>query len=98
MGNHVLGGGGFTSRLVKEVRVKRGLSYSVYSYFIPMFLPGTFILGLQTRTDQAQQAADVSKQTVKNMLKKALQKKSLHWQKIILLEVSLYVLTVIETS
>ena len=36
LGNHVLGGSGFTSRLMKEVRVKRGLSYSVYSYFIPM--------------------------------------------------------------
>ena len=35
LGNHILGGGGFTSRLTEQVREKRGLSYSVYSYFSP---------------------------------------------------------------
>ena len=59
VGNNVLGGGGFTSRLVEEVRSKRGLSYSVYSYFIPYRKPGPFMLGLQTRTDQAKQAIEV---------------------------------------
>ena len=67
-GNHILGGGGFTSRLMKQVRVKRGLSYSVYSYFFPMQLNGPFVLGLQTRTDQAQQAADVSLQIVEKFI------------------------------
>ncbi len=67
-GNHILGGGGFTSRLVKEVRVERGLSYSVYSYFFPMYLPGTYTLGLQTRTDQAQQAAEVSLATIEKFV------------------------------
>lgn len=67
-GNHVLGGGGFTSRLVKEVRVERGLSYSVYSYFFPLQTNGPFILGLQTRTDQAQQAANVSTETIEKFL------------------------------
>lgn len=67
-GNHILGGGGFTSRLVKEVRVERGLSYSVYSYYFPMFLPGPFTLGLQTRSDQAQQAAEVSLQTIEKFV------------------------------
>ncbi len=59
VGNHILGGGGFTSRLVEEVRSKRGLSYSVYSYFLPLEQPGPFMLGLQTRADQVQQAIDV---------------------------------------
>ena len=36
VGNYILGGGGFDSRLMAEVRQKRGLAYSVYSYFIPM--------------------------------------------------------------
>ena len=67
-GNHILGGGGFTSRLMKEVRVSRGLSYSVYSYFFPMQRSGPFVLGLQTRTDQAQLAADVSLKTVKKFI------------------------------
>jgi zinc protease len=56
LGNHVLGGSGFTSRLVKEVRSDRGLAYSVYSYFMPMREKGPFISGLQTRGDQADQA------------------------------------------
>lgn len=60
VGNHVLGGGGFTSRLVEEVRSKRGLSYSVYSYFMPLQQSGPFVIGLQTRADQAQQAVQVS--------------------------------------
>lgn len=68
VGNHILGGGGFTSRLVKEVRVKRGLSYSVYSYYFPLYLPGPFTLGLQTRSDQAQQAAQVSLETIEKFV------------------------------
>ncbi len=59
LGNHVLGGGGFTSRLVEEVRSKRGLSYSVYSYFSPYQNAGPFVLGLQTRSDQADEAIEV---------------------------------------
>ena len=35
VGNYILGGGGFDSRLLNEVRQKRGLAYSVYSYFMP---------------------------------------------------------------
>lgn len=34
--NYILGGGGFSSRLYEEVREKRGLAYSVYSYMNPM--------------------------------------------------------------
>ena len=64
VGNHVLGGGGFTSRLVEEVRSKRGLSYSVYSYFIPYQQAGPFVLGLQTRSDQVEQAIAVCNQVL----------------------------------
>jgi zinc protease len=61
VGNYILGGGGFVSRLTSEVREKRGLSYSVYSYFSPARHAGAFTLGLQTRPDQAQQALQVSR-------------------------------------
>ena len=61
VGNYILGGGGFVSRLSKEVREKRGLSYSVYSYFAPGLHAGAFTIGLQTRPDQAAQAVQVSK-------------------------------------
>ena len=59
VGNHVLGGGGMVSLLFREIREKRGLSYSAYSYFLPMFRPGPFVAGLQTRTDQAEAAVEL---------------------------------------
>jgi zinc protease len=61
VGNHILGGGGFSSRLTNEVREKRGLTYGVYSGFQPGSHAGAFTLGLQTRPDQAAQAVQVSK-------------------------------------
>ncbi len=61
VGNYILGGGGFVSRLTSEVREKRGLSYSVYSYFSPGLHAGAFTVGLQTRPDQASQAVAVSR-------------------------------------
>jgi zinc protease len=61
VGNHILGGGGFSSRLTNEVREKRGLTYSIYSGFQPGSHAGAFTVGLQTRPDQAAQALQVSK-------------------------------------
>jgi zinc protease len=68
VGNYVLGGGGFVSRLNNEVRQKRGLSYSVYSYFAPGMHAGAFTLGLQTRPDQAAQAVEVSREVVRGFV------------------------------
>lgn len=56
VGNHILGGGGFASRLTEEVREKRGLTYGVGSGFSPGLHAGAFTIGLQTRPDQADQA------------------------------------------
>ncbi len=64
VGNHILGGGGFTSRLMEQVREKRGLSYSVYSNFAPGLHAGAFVIGLQTRSDQAPEAIKVSQQVL----------------------------------
>ena len=64
VGNYTLGGGGFVSRLTQEVREKRGLSYSVYSYFAPGLHAGAFAVGLQTRPDQAAQALQVAREVV----------------------------------
>jgi len=68
VGNHILGGGGFVSRLTEQVREKRGLSYSVYSYFSPGLHAGAFAVGLQTRPDQAAQALTVVKDVVKTFV------------------------------
>ena len=62
--NHILGGGGFTSRLTREVREKRGLTYGVYSYFSPGLHAGAFAIGLQTRPDQAAQAVQISREVL----------------------------------
>jgi zinc protease len=56
VGNYILGGGGFVSRLMTELRSKHGLAYSVYSYFYPFAQRGPFQVGLQTRRDQANEA------------------------------------------
>ena len=68
VGNHILGGGGMVSRLFEEVREKRGLSYSVYSYFSPMRFKGPFIAGLQTKTDQSDEAISVVLENIKNYI------------------------------
>jgi zinc protease len=60
VGNYTLGGGGFVSRLMKEVREKRGYAYSVYSYFAPRRLEGPFEIGLQTKREQAGDALKVA--------------------------------------
>jgi zinc protease len=68
VGNHILGGGGFVSRLTEQVREKRGLSYSVYSYFAPGLHAGAFTVGLQTRPDQAAQATAVAQEVVRTFV------------------------------
>ena len=68
VGNHILGGGGMVSRLFEEVREKRGLSYSAYSYFSPMRFKGPFIAGLQTKTDQSDEAISVVLENIKNYI------------------------------
>ena len=65
--NHLLGGGGFGSRLMEEVREKRGLVYGVYSYFIPLATKGPFVITLQTRANQAKEAEDVVREVIREM-------------------------------
>lgn len=64
VGNYILGGGGFASRLMNEVREKRALAYGVSSYFYPGQISGIFAASLQTKSDQADQALDVMRSTI----------------------------------
>jgi len=57
VGNHILGGSGLVARLSKEIREKRGLAYSSYSYFRPMRKKGPYTLGAQTRGAQTRNAS-----------------------------------------
>lgn len=68
VGNHVLGGNGLVSQLSNEVREKRGLSYSVYSYFLPMRSTGPFLMGASTRNDRADLALEVIRQTLTDFM------------------------------
>lgn len=68
VGNYSLGGGGFVSRLMKEIRDKRGLAYSVYSYFQPMAKPGPFQIGLQTKKAQADDALRLTREVLAGFL------------------------------
>lgn len=69
VGNYILGGGGFVSRLTQEVREKRGLTYGVASFFMPQRQPGPFEIALQTRRDQAGDALQVVRDTLDKFMR-----------------------------
>ncbi len=70
VGNYILGGGGLVSRLSVEVREKHGLSYSVYSYFLPLRMPGPLFIGLQTKNTQRDQALKLVRQVLSDFVAK----------------------------
>ncbi|SES37745.1 M16 family metallopeptidase [Halopseudomonas bauzanensis] len=64
VGNQILGGSGFGSRLMQEIRESRGLSYSVSSRLIPMQATGPVMVSMQTRADQVDLALEVIHQSL----------------------------------
>jgi zinc protease len=68
VGNHILGGNGLVSQLSEEVRENRGLSYSVYSYFLPMRELGPFMIGAQTKNASAEEALEAMRQVVQRFI------------------------------
>jgi zinc protease len=77
VGNFILGGGGFVSRIMEEVRLKRGLAYSAASYFHPLQREGPFLISMQTRRDQAAQALGVARATLAEFVKSGPTKEEL---------------------
>lgn len=69
VGNHALGGGGFVSRLMKEIRDKRGYAYGVYSYFNPLKQPGPFQISLQTKRIQASEAMALARTILEEFIR-----------------------------
>jgi zinc protease len=65
--NYILGGGGFSSRLTDEIRVKRGLAYSVGSYFDYGKYPGSFQVVLQTKNASAREALSLATEEMKKL-------------------------------
>lgn len=77
IGNHSFGGSGFASRLVEKIREERGLAYSVYSYFSPMRKAGPFMMGMQTRADQTEEAVGLLKSELVNFINEGPDKNEL---------------------
>ncbi|MBI5922592.1 MAG: insulinase family protein [Betaproteobacteria bacterium] len=69
VGNYVLGGGGFVSRLMQEVREKRGYAYSVRSTIAPRLLPGPFEISLQTKRSQSGDAIKLVETLLRDFLR-----------------------------
>ena len=65
--NHILGGGSFSSRLYNEVREKRGLAYSVYSYLLPLDATALFMGGTQTRADKADETVGLIQEEIQRL-------------------------------
>ena len=65
--NYILGGGGFSSRLMEEVREKRGLAYSVYSYLSPYQHSAVFLGGVATKNTAVEKSIEVIKTELARM-------------------------------
>lgn len=68
--NYILGGGGFASRLMENIRVKRGLVYSVYSQFSPGLEPGPLAVALETKNPSAAEAVQQVLSEIKRIREK----------------------------
>lgn len=69
MGNQILGGGTFGTRLMSEVREKRGLTYGIYSGFTPMQARGPFMISLQTRAELSEGTLKLVQDILRDYLK-----------------------------
>jgi zinc protease len=75
--NYILGGGGFASRLMEVIRNKRGLAYSVGSFFDPGKYPGSFQIVLQTKNPSAREAISLSLEQMERIQKELVSEKEL---------------------
>lgn len=69
VGNHILGGSGLISKISEEIREKRGLAYSAYSYFSPMRESGPFTIGLQTKNESKTESLNVLRTILGDFIK-----------------------------
>ncbi len=68
--NYIVGGGGLTSRLAKQIRENRGLAYSVYSTFSPYLMPGAFYVEVKTKSENTQNVIKLIVEELKKMKEK----------------------------
>jgi zinc protease len=66
--NYILGGGGFNSRMMREIRSNRGLAYSAYSYFqVGRRLPGPFVAGTETKNVSVLPAISLTREIMNDL-------------------------------
>jgi len=75
--NYILGGAGFGSRLMDEIRVRRGLAYSVASFFDPGKFPGSFQVVLETKNVSAREAISLVLQQMKRIQREMVSEEEL---------------------
>ena len=79
--NYVLGGGGFASRLVEEIRDKRGLAYSVTSFYDSGKYPGSFQVVLQTKNASARDAISLVRKEMERIRNNPISEKEIEGAK-----------------
>ena len=66
--NYILGGGGFNSRMMREIRSNRGLAYSAYSYFqVGRRMPGPFVAGTETKNASVLPALSLTREIMQDL-------------------------------
>jgi zinc protease len=75
--NYILGGGGFGSRLMDEIRVRRGLAYSIASFFDPGKFPGSFQVVLETKNVSAREAISLVLQQMERIQREMVSEQEL---------------------
>jgi zinc protease len=79
--NYILGGGSFNSRLMKEIRVKRGLAYSVWSVVRFRKNAGIFLAGAQTGNNSAEEVLSLIMGNIEKTYKEEIKDDELNWAK-----------------
>jgi zinc protease len=76
--NNILGGGGFSSRLMDSIRNERGLAYSVYTHFAADKSHGAFQVVMQTKNDSAQEAIRISREELERIQREPVSEQELN--------------------
>ncbi len=74
----ILGSGSFNSRLMQEIRTRRGLAYSVYSYFqVGRRLPGLFVAGAETKNATVAEVVGLMRKEMENLIREPVTEEEL---------------------
>ncbi len=76
--NYILGGGGFSSRLTEEVREKRGLTYSIYTFLLPLRHAGVFMGSASTKNSSVAETIDIVKKEIERMAQDGVSEEELN--------------------